>query len=373
MQIWKFDSSKGEKDKYSVVLADDGRLACNCHGCVIKKDGKHRRCTHTDDVMENNGLKVEIRDGEWMYVVGSPILQPQQPKVEKLNGMPHGYVNPMLAIALTGERGIEDFKDDEWTMEEKYDGHRVVVYVDPDGNVSAWSRPKEGKVGNKRVLAPHLIKELSRFPDVTLDGELDTTGKSYGVTRLDQAHLQRYLVFDILKWGDVPSDKVCALTQAERRVALERVFATMEAKRKKEKIKDKPSVILAPSLPLSEDGLQAIWDRGGEGVILKRKAARYRPGARSADWVKIKKVFAVGSAITGFEQGENGPYSKAVVLSDEGVETTVKVRNAKIRREIEKNPKNFIGMRLIIGHYGKTPAGKYRGPIIWDHFAGEGE
>jgi hypothetical protein len=373
MQIWKFDSSKGEKDKYSVVLADDGRLGCNCRGCVIRKDGKHRRCTHTDDVIEENGLKVEIRDGEWMYVVGSPILQPQQPKVEKLNGMPVGYVNPMLAIALTDERGIEDFNDDEWTMEEKYDGHRVVVHVDPEGNVFAWSRPKEGKVGNKRVLAPHLVKELSRFPDVTLDGELDTTGKSYGVTRLDKAHLQRYIVFDILKWGEITSEQVCALTQAERRVALVRVFIAMAAKRKKEKIKDKQSVLLAPSLPLSKEGLQAIWDNGGEGVILKRSAAKYRPGARSADWVKIKKVIPVGSVITGYEAGENGPYSKVKVLSDEGVKTTAKTKNSQIRREMAAHPDKFIGMRLIIGHYGKTPAGKYRGPIIWDHFAGEGE
>jgi hypothetical protein len=61
------------------------------------------------------------------------------------------------------------------------------------------------------------------------------------------------------------------------------------------------------------------------------------------------------------------------VLSDEGVKTTAKTKNSQIRREMAAHPDKFIGMRLIIGHYGKTPAGKYRGPIIWDHFAGEGE
>jgi bifunctional non-homologous end joining protein LigD len=307
---------------------------------------------------------VEAR-GEFFYVVGSPILQQEVPKNKNANGgsqePPVGYVNPMLASAMTGEKSLDDFGDD-WVMEEKYDGVRVVVSVEDGGKVKAWSRPKEGKVGLTRTLPSHIVHALGILPPGTYDGELiaGTDQKSYDVSRLDKEHTLRLVLFDILRCIGRPT---LGLTYRERHELLDKIFDRVTS----------DHLWLARSAPISDEALQAIWQRGGEGVILKRLASTYRAGWRSPDWVKIKKVSAATCVITGYEEGLNGPYSKVALRSDEGVECTAKTKNNKLLADMKRNPKKFIGKRLVIQHYGKTPAGKYRGPIIWDHLAGEGE
>jgi ATP-dependent DNA ligase len=44
-----------------------------------------------------------------------------------------------------------------------------------------------------------------------------------------------------------------------------------------------------------------VWERGGEGLILKDKRARYEAGKRRASFVKLKKLFTAVCKITGFE------------------------------------------------------------------------
>jgi ATP-dependent DNA ligase len=56
------------------------------------------------------------------------------------------------------------------------------------------------------------------------------------------------------------------------------------------------------------DGLDAIWARGGEGVMLKSARGLYRPGKRSSDWLKIKTVETADGVILGYNPGE-GKYS----------------------------------------------------------------
>ena len=42
-------------------------------------------------------------------------------------------------------------------------------------------------------------------------------------------------------------------------------------------------------------------------------------------------------------------------------------------RMFEADPDKYIGWRFVLKHYGPTPGGRYRGPTIFDHWAGEGE
>ena len=52
------------------------------------------------------------------------------------------------------------------------------------------------------------------------------------------------------------------------------------------------------------DYYTAVVARGLEGVIAKRKSARYYPGRRSPDWVKIKKKATQDCVIAGVTVGE---------------------------------------------------------------------
>src|SRR5438046_9889957 len=44
--------------------------------------------------------------------------------------------------------------------------------------------------------------------------------------------------------------------------------------------------------------------RGLEGIIAKRKDARYSPGKRTKDWIKIKKKTTLDCVIAGITAGE---------------------------------------------------------------------
>jgi hypothetical protein len=367
MNTWKFDSSRGEKDKYTVVLDDDGKLGCNCRGWTIRKGEKPRECTHTKDTVTNNNMTVEAR-GEFIYVVGSPILQPVAPQNKKSTGVPVGYVSPMLAVGMTLGKTIADFENDNFSMEVKFNGHRLTSVKLAD-IVQTWKRPKDAPVGNPFTLPGHILKELLKFLDCGLDGELVGGGgdddQSYHVTRLDKSGQLKYVVFDVTSLG---GESTTHLPLVERRQLLAQLF------KQAGKLKH---VLMSEAFKVSQKGVQAVWDAGGEGVIIKRvkplAATKYQPGHRSADWVKMKREFAVGCVITGFLKGENGPYSKVALLSDEGVVTSAKTKDNAWLAKFKADPDKYIGARLVITHYGKTPKGKYQGPIIFDHMAGEGE
>lgn len=49
---------------------------------------------------------------------------------------------------------------------------------------------------------------------------------------------------------------------------------------------------------------RAASDQGMEGVLAKRLSSRYRPGARSRDWLKIKVKFDADVVVVGWTEGE---------------------------------------------------------------------
>jgi ATP-dependent DNA ligase len=363
-----FESSRGDNE-YLVTLGDDGKIVCECKGWKMRKGDKARTCTHIKaDVAKKHKFRLEAR-GEFTYVVdGDPILPLVDAKVQNENdgatdlekAMRLGYVNPMLASAMKEDKTIDDYTD--WIGEWKYDGERTIVAVHDDGTYDAWSRPKDGKLGKKKTLAPHIAAEIVRFPAATYDCELDPgkKGKSYNVRDLAKQASLKLAIFDILILGGFTMmDK----PYTDRRYALERIFDRWEPEH----------VTLADTMIVSIDKVKEIWDAGGEGVILKRPESTYRPGKRSADWVKIKKAEPAVCLIVGFKAGENGPYSTVLLEHKSGIRTSCKTKNNSWLREFANNHQKYVKqVHLVIRHYGLTDT-KFRGPIIWDHIAGEGE
>jgi ATP-dependent DNA ligase len=370
MQAWTYPSSSGP-GTYTVTLADDGLLSCNCRGFIIKKQDKPRYCRHTDDVVKKLKLTM-VQRGDYQFSVGEGeiqadlITQPDHAEAYK-TAFERGYVNPMLAVAPTKGQKLTDYNPAEWAMEEKYDGERKVVSVH-QGRVYAWSRPRAGKgeVGIEDPLPAHLEAAFKCLPDGTYDGELilpDPGAKSWDVSRLENRPRLHFVAFDLLRVLSGIDTK--DFTYAERRRLLEIAINNL-------RWDGEPSLYVGRLYEPTMAEVQKIWDRHGEGAIVKRKTSKYKPGWRCPEWVKVKLLMTATLAVTGYTKGKNGPYSSVNLVDERGIATRVKTKDNHWLRQIQANPDSFIGRRLVIEFQGFTSDGKYRHPM-WDHWTEEGE
>ena len=61
---------------------------------------------------------------------------------------------------------------------------------------------------------------------------------------------------------------------------------------------------LAPQLPATAHSIRTVLAKGGEGVILKRRASEYQRARRSGDWMKVKGISTAEGFVSGYREGE---------------------------------------------------------------------
>ncbi|TLZ80255.1 MAG: DNA ligase, partial [Methanobacteriota archaeon] len=99
-----------------------------------------------------------------------------------------------------------------------------------------------------------------------------------------------YVAFDVLYIG---TENVMGQTQMERKALLREV------------LEEDDRIVLSDYIEArGVDYYNAVIARGLEGVIAKGKDARYSPGKRSKDWIKIKKKTTLDCVIAGITAGE---------------------------------------------------------------------
>lgn len=372
LQEFAFKSSSSPKT-YRTLVNANGLLSCDCPGWTVKRANQPRHCKHTKQVASDLRLTLEERSGQMFIVAGgaavnkakaapavapkaAPIPAADAPKTEKVEAQrERGFIEPMLASKMPDGWNADRYDERAFVLEEKYDGHRIVTTVS-GGAVKAWSR-----LANARTLPTHIEALMAKMPDGTYDGELIVPGnKSYAVTAGVNTGKEALVLFDLI---EVLGRPVVAETQDTRRKLLEVAYGMLDGT---------TGVSLSAQHAPSSGAVKAIWARGGEGAIIKSRTAKYQPGYRSGDWVKVKAVAAATLTIIGFEDGKSGPYSAVTLRDEHGIETTVKTLNNATLRAIAAHSAEFIGKRLVISYQEKTPAGKYRHPM-WDHIAGDAE
>ncbi len=214
-------------------------------------------------------------------------------------------VAPMLASRPDGLGPHRDA--DAWAFEMKWDGVRVVATC--DGEVVRLV----GRSG-KDVTAtyPEVAEALAglHLDDAVVDGEVvalgDDGAPSFGrvqqriglvrprdVTAAREAVPVRYVAFDLLRLG---GSDVTGLPYVQRRELLEGLD-----------LDDADRV----DVPAAFDGdldaaLASSRQLGLEGVVAKRRSSRYRPGSRSAHWVKLKHEDHVEVVVVGWRPGRGG-------------------------------------------------------------------
>ena len=220
-----------------------------------------------------------------------------------------------------------------WAFELKWDGVRAIADC-RGGRIRVYARSGT----DATVAYPELARPSQVGTDAVLDGELVIFGPDGRPSfpalierlhvrdpgrakRLAAANPVTFLVFDLLRSAGVD---LCELPYAQRRARL----VALDVAR----LGLNPDTVIVP--PVFDDGpatLAASRDHGLEGVVAKRLTARYRPGIRSADWVKIKfertdefvvggwrpGVRTIGSLLVGAVAGHSGAGGQPVLGGDE--------------------------------------------------------
>lgn len=198
-------------------------------------------------------------------------------------------------------------EEDGWAYEPKYDGFRMLAFVDGD-DVYLQSR------GGKPML--RYFPE-QRFPADTyvLDGELvilDDDGAEVfdalqnrihpaqsRIERLAEETPAIFRAFDLLARGD---EDLMERPFHERRAALVELIGGFDGA-----VEAGPGGWSAGTVELTPVTLEAAaaepWLEGGEGVIAKQLEAPYRPGDRKG-MVKVKRLRTIDAVVAGWRPGK---------------------------------------------------------------------
>jgi len=184
----------------------------------------------------------------------------------------------------------------DWAFEVKWDGYRTIVHV-ADGAVRLQSTAGHDVTDRWPEFAD--LAASVNATSAILDGELivfDDDGRPRfdlvqrsGVGSDRQAVIQ---FFDVLR---VDGTDTIDLAYLDRRRLLDRLVEPGDN-------------WTVPSFTVGDGAalVAATAEQGLEGVIAKRVDSRYRPGARSTDWRKIKNRTTVELTIGGFTAGTGG-------------------------------------------------------------------
>jgi bifunctional non-homologous end joining protein LigD len=203
-------------------------------------------------------------------------------------------IEPMLATPVRAVPGDES----EWGAEAKWDGARVLAYVDR-GAVVLRGRGGGDVTGTYPEVATALRRAAGRRT-VILDGEItvfDGDRPSFAMLQR-RMHVGRpsaglvaevpvtYVAFDLLWQASRP---LLRSPYAQRRALLDGLGLAAE------------QLSVPPSFPGQARALaDASRELGLEGVVLKRLASAYQPGQRGGDWLKIRNLTAADVLIGGW-------------------------------------------------------------------------
>jgi ATP-dependent DNA ligase len=266
---------------------------------------------------------------------------------------------PMLAKPYDPRKHDTLLKAGHLVVEEKFDGHRCIVRVEHGEPIKAWSRTG---IDCRNKLASHLLQSLRSVPNGVYDCELLLPGgKSTDVTRLEVQHRLHLVVFDLL---ELNGDPVFSQPWSARRELL----AGIDGWSSFVYLSHVEFQVRTPQL--LEAFVSAIWEKKGEGVIVKDKRARYEPGKRRDAFLKIKDCGTTVVTVVGFEAGTTTDSNVVVFRDDDGNVCKCKVVNDEWRAKVAADPDKYIGRRLRIEFHERTPDGSYRHPR-WDRWEDE--
>ncbi|HKZ25019.1 MAG TPA: non-homologous end-joining DNA ligase [Acidimicrobiia bacterium] len=193
------------------------------------------------------------------------------------------------------------FSDHEWWFEVKWDGVRVLAYLE-EGKVALRTRrgrevsdtyPDLGslRVDRATVLDGEVVAlDSDGMPSFALLQQRMNIGSRTAARKKSESVPITYMVFDLLHHG-VP---MVGRPIEERW----EVLAALNLP---------PPVLRAE--PVGQEGealFAAVQQNGLEGMVGKRRGSLYRPGLRSSDWRKVASRHLMRAVVGGFTLGAGG-------------------------------------------------------------------
>lgn len=307
MTIWDtgtYDTEKWRDDEIIIDLDGQpgGPLGGRVRLVLIRTGGQGEKSSWLLHRMKDQSPHVERVEGARQHRLETPGRE--QPGLE--TSSPSSDVRrpveerPMLATP--GTLGM--LAGEHWALEWKWDGIRVIARVE---------------AGGMRLRSRNGVDITARYPefaslpsvvrgDALLDGEivaLDADGRpDFGrlqqrmnltrpreIERVAASVPARLLLFDVL---EVAGTAVVDESYRERRA---RLAGLVRMKR------GVPVEVPAPATGDAEEALEESRRLGLEGLVAKRPDSRYRPGARTADWLKLKLTLTQEVVIGGYRRG----------------------------------------------------------------------
>lgn len=236
-------------------------------------------------------------------------------------------IAPMLINDITakGKDYIDrTFKDGDYILQQKINGQRFILVIEPNGTTHMTSRDRSVKTFRYSELDDHVlgllnIKSPFKHGNTILDGEiiypdsniklpsgvmttstLQSTVALMHMNSKDSLEFQRkhkslrYKVFDIIE--------IDGINVEDEEYDVRKVLTIKACK---ELIKFNPSISI-DILPTIEK-FESAWDefqnyvsKGGEGLILKNRHAKYEQGKRTKGQYKLKGFIGVDCFVTGY-------------------------------------------------------------------------
>jgi bifunctional non-homologous end joining protein LigD len=299
--IWDAGTYETEKWRDDEIIVDlDGRPGGplgQVRLALIRTDGEGEKSTWLLHRMKDQHPRVEERPAE---PDASRDSEAQAESAPQSATAPKITERPMLATAGT----LGTLAGEEWALEWKWDGIRVLATAQ-GGGIRLLSRNGNDVTARYPELAA-LPKVLAE--DALVDGEivaLDDEGRpsferlqsrmnltrAREIERLVSSVPVRLLLFDVLEIG---GESVTDEPYRERRARLRRLVRSRRGV---------PIEVPAEASGPPDEALEESRRLGLEGIVAKRPDSRYRPGARSNDWVKIKVTRTQEVVIGGYRKG----------------------------------------------------------------------
>lgn len=229
------------------------------------------------------------------------------------------FIEPMLASATPEKKRATLSGTSGYVLEPKHDGMRAIISKH-NSEVKIYSR-----VGLEyQEHLPALVAEISQLPDGTvIDGELMVvktwaivsgrpvavadfnatmrimgSGPEKAIARQDAQQIE-FCAFDVLKVDGVSLE---SKAYVDRMNALEDLLDEYSM----------PSIFDNAVMHVwDESTIDALWEAGIEGAILKNANSVYIPGKRRANtWYKVKAELTADVVVMGFTDAKEGKTGK---------------------------------------------------------------
>ncbi len=247
---------------------------------------------------------------------------------------------PDVMLAEVYRQGVEV---GQYWISEKFDGVRA-----------RWDGSQLVSRGGNVFAAPPWF--TTDFPTMPLDGELWVgRGRYEEVSSIVRRALPHegwrqihFLVFDLPEHGGSFDQRVVAMRRLAAQV--ESPFLT---------VVEQHSLASEEALMIR---LQAVMDKGGEGLILHRKTARYKSG-RSHDLLKLKPFTDAEATVIGYRPGQGkfaGQVGSLKVRTDQGMVLYI---GSGLSHEQRRHPPP-LQSRITFRYQGLTKNGIPRFPVF---------